>query len=267
MVAELYPEATLVALPANHGFSHAVNAGISAGNGEAVVLLNNDVRPEPHFLERIVEPLRSEPGVGMVAALLLQAKGDVVDSLGLEVDRTLAGFPRFWGAARQNGMLAATTGPTAPVGGAAAYRRSALEAVGGFDERMFAYSEDLELALRLRAAGWKCAAAPDAVGVHLGSASFGRNSRFQVYHRGWSRGYLLRRFGVLKRPLIGPRTLLGEGGTVAWQLLRTRDTSGLRGRVAGWRAARRVPSLTSGSIQPSVGFAEAVRRRRAYRAG
>ncbi len=256
-----------MALHANRGFTRAVNAGIAAGQGETVVLLNNDVRPQPRFLERIVEPLVAEPEVGMVAGLLLQADGGAIDSLGLEVDRTLAPFPRLWGVAVANGNLAGTEGLVAPTGGAAAYRRAALEAVGGFDEQIFAYYEDLDLALRLRAAGWACAAAPDAIGVHLGSASFGRHSSFQVYHRGWSRAYLLRKYGVLSSARNWPGGILGEAGTVVWQILRTGDGSGLRGRVAGWRAARSGHVAPVDTVNRTIGFAEAQRRRRAYRAG
>jgi hypothetical protein len=54
--------------------------------------------------------------------------------------------------------------------GAALYRRSALLAAGGFDERFFAYLEDVDLALRLRLAGWRCRYEP-AVALHAGEGS------------------------------------------------------------------------------------------------
>jgi GT2 family glycosyltransferase len=42
--------------------------------------------------------------------------------------------------------------------------------VGGFDERYFAYLEDVDLALRLRLAGWGCRYEP-AVALHAGEGS------------------------------------------------------------------------------------------------
>jgi hypothetical protein len=54
--------------------------------------------------------------------------------------------------------------------GAAVYRRDALRAVGGFDERYFAYLEDVDLALRLRLAGWGCRYEP-VVAWHAGEGS------------------------------------------------------------------------------------------------
>jgi hypothetical protein len=83
-----------------------------------------------------------------------------------------------------------------PCGGAAGYRRSAFDAVGGFDEHIFAYSEDLEIALRLRAAGWRGELAAEARGVHLGSATLGARSVEQARHAAHSRGYVLGRYRV-----------------------------------------------------------------------
>jgi hypothetical protein len=54
--------------------------------------------------------------------------------------------------------------------GAALYRREAVLSVGGFDERFFAYLEDVDLAMRLRLAGWSCRYEP-AVALHAGEGS------------------------------------------------------------------------------------------------
>jgi GT2 family glycosyltransferase len=56
------------------------------------------------------------------------------------------------------------------------YRRAAVEAAGGFDERFFAYLEDVDLGLRLRLAGWTCRYEP-AVARHAGGGSGAALSR------------------------------------------------------------------------------------------
>src|SRR5258705_9598828 len=56
-IAAHQPPPEVVRLERNRGFGAAVNAGLRAGSGEAVVLLNNDVFSSPRFLERIVAPL------------------------------------------------------------------------------------------------------------------------------------------------------------------------------------------------------------------
>ena len=54
-----------------------------------------------------------------------------------------------------------------PTGAAGAYRREAWDDVGGLDEGVRFYGEDVDLALRLRAAGWSSAAVSAATAVHL----------------------------------------------------------------------------------------------------
>ncbi|MGH2859112.1 MAG: glycosyltransferase family 2 protein, partial [Solirubrobacteraceae bacterium] len=156
---------------------------------------------------------------------------------------------------------------TGPAGAAAAFRRSAWEQAGGLDEQIPAYSEDLDLALRLRAAGWSTALALDAIAVHVGSATFGHRSADQRWRAGYARGHLLRRYRVL-RGAAGPRALLTEAIVVGGDLLISRDLAAGRGRIAGWRAAADRPPRPAppeAAIDRRIGFVESLRlRRRAY---
>jgi GT2 family glycosyltransferase len=70
-----------------------------------------------------------------------------------------------------------------PCGGAALYRRSALETVGGFDEAYFAYYEDIDWAFRAQLLGFRCRYVPSAVLYHRGSETLGRGiTDFNGYH-------------------------------------------------------------------------------------
>jgi N-acetylglucosaminyl-diphospho-decaprenol L-rhamnosyltransferase len=254
----------LVRLEDNRGFAAAVNRGIAEGSAPIVVLVNNDVECDPQFVERIAAPLRADEAVGSAAALLLFPGRETIDSYGLELDRTLAAFARFAGSPYPATPLDEhhLAGPS---GGAAAYRRRALDEVGGFDEAIFAYLEDAELALRLSAAGWRCAGARDAVGVHLGSATFGVRSDWQVETAGASRGYLLRRYGVLRSgPRVAAQALLTEAGVALVDVARERRLAAARGRLRGWRrAGRDRVELAPVAVNPEIGFRESLRRRRA----
>jgi GT2 family glycosyltransferase len=230
-----HPHVHVVALGANRGYGSACNAGIAAGDGDVVVVLNNDVELAPGFLARLLAPLEADAALGSAVPVLLRPGGERIDNVGLVADPTLAGFPRHQGrpAAEATRVPPRLLGPS---GAAAAYRRRALAQVGGFDEAIFLYQEDLDLALRLAAAGWPTALAPDARAVHLGSATAGRRSAWQRRHAGFARGYLLRRWGVL-RGRQAARALLTEAIVVAGDLVLSRDAAALRGRLAGWRAA------------------------------
>jgi GT2 family glycosyltransferase len=235
-----FPDARLVDLGANLGFSAACNRGVRVGGSEIVVLLNNDVDCRPDFVERLVAPFRDDERVGSVAALLLKPGEETIESFGLAADPTLAGYPRLRGLPAKD---AQATDPVlvGPSGAAGAFRRRAWDAVGGLDEGVFSYSEDVDLALRLRAADWATAAASDAVAIHRGSASAVARSRWQRYQGGFSRGYFLRRYGVL-RGRTALRAVATEAIAVGGDaLLFSRDFAALRGRVAGWHAARGLP--------------------------
>ena len=258
-----FPDAQLVELGANHGFAIACNRGARAGDGDVVVLLNNDVDCPPDFLERLVAPLRNDDRLGSVAAVLVQPGGTTIDSVGLTADRTLAGFPRQRGQPLDEARASRPV-LTGPAGAAGAYRRAAWEQVGGLDEGVFMYGEDLDLALHLRAAGWATALAADAVAVHLGSASIRHRSDWQRYHGGFARGYFLRRYGVL-RSKAALRAIVTEAIVVIGDAVLSRDLAALRGRVVGWRGAaglaRHTPP-TTGSIDVEIGFRESLQLRR-----
>ncbi len=264
-----FPDVRVVELGANLGFSAACNRGVSAGSGEIVVLLNNDVDCRPDFLERLVAPFGDDHRLGSVAALLLEPGEERIESFGIAVDRTLAGFTRLRGMparlALDRQLLL-----VGPYGAGGAYRRTAWESVGGLDEGVFCYGEDTDLALRLRTAGWSTIAASDAVAVHLGSASATRRSAWQRYQAGFGRGYFLRRYGTL-RESVGLRAAVTEAIVVlADALLFSHDLAALRGRIAGWRAAKssaRRLRPPHDAIDHRITFRESLRLRFAVYAG
>lgn len=254
-----FPDVHLLTLERNLGFGKAVNRLGELGSGEVIVLANDDMDVDPGFLEALVAPL-ADDRVGMVAGLTLQpGGGGAVDGFGIEIDCTLLAFNRL----RHHRPTDTPGRLLGPSGGAAAYRRSAWDAVGGFDAAIFAYAEDLDLALRLRLGGWRAAAASGARGVHLGGVSAGLDSTFQRYHAGFGRGFILRRYGVL-RTRHAPRAVVIEALTVLYGALRASTLVPLRGRIAGWRAAGQGPRLAipEESVDLGISVRESLRRLR-----
>jgi len=254
-----FPAVQVIELPANLGFGAAVNVGARAGTADAVVLINDDVELEDGALAALVAPL-ADPAVGMVAGLTTIPGSGLVDGFGIEIDVTLAPYNRLRGepVGPAGGVL------LGPSGALAAYRRSAFEAVGGFDRRLFAYGEDVDLALRLRLAGSLPAAAADARGVHVGGASFGVDSPLQRRLSGFARGFLLRRYGIL-RSRHAPRALALEALIVAVGIVRGRTLVHLRGRIAGWRAATDRLPLPGEAVDRTISAGAALRRLRGRR--
>jgi GT2 family glycosyltransferase len=235
MMRDRFPRVELMLLERNVGFGVALNQAIEAFPGDPLLLLNNDVVCAPDFVAEMLASLR--PDVEMVAGVLLQDRApELVDSAGIIVDeRTLMAFDYLHGHPAESVKGAAA--PVGPSGGGALYRHQPFLEVGGFDEHIFAYYEDLDLALRLRAAGGRCALAPGARARHAYSATLRGRPGAKYALTGWSRGYMLRRYGVLKRPSSAARTLLIETTICAGQVVLDRTLKGAAGRLRGWRDA------------------------------
>jgi GT2 family glycosyltransferase len=256
----LFPDVTLLTHANDPGYAAATNRGVAAGGGDVIVLLNNDTFARPDFLERVAAAFDDER-VGAVAPLTVRSDERTIDSVGLTLDVTLAPFIRLTGRPIED---ATSDRPllVSPGGGADAYRRSAWRQAEGFDERLAFYGADLDLALRLSALGWSTVAAPDAIAVHIRSATSGHRSRRARHSGGWARGFLIRRWGVLKgRAAI--RTVATESLVVLADTALSRDLVSVRSRIGGWRAARGLPSrsVPPGAVDREIGFVQSLRFR------
>lgn len=242
-IRQSFPDILLIQNEENLGFAKTCNKGIAVGNSEILILVNSDVIADEKMVEKLVSEFEKNPGLGSASPLLMRPNG-TVDGLGICVDVTLSGFVRYAGAQTEELSF-----PFAPVlaayGAVAAYRRSAIEQVGYLDENIFMYGEELDLGLRLAAAGWTCVGVLDAHGTHVGGASIGLGSSSQREKAAFGRGYLLRSYGLLSSR-YWLRTLVTELIVCAADLLLSRDFAASRGRLRGWKYGRFAP------IKPSL---------------
>ncbi|MGB9184980.1 MAG: glycosyltransferase family 2 protein [Solirubrobacteraceae bacterium] len=167
---QAHPQVRVVALAANTGFAHAANVGLHCTDGEYVAFVNTDVELAPGWLQHTSQALANHPRAASVACKMVElSRPDRIYDAGDILRRD--------GACEQRGRFEPDDGRWDDPGvifgacaGAALYRRAALIEVGGFDERYFAYLEDVDLALRLRLRGWDCRYEP-VVARHAGEGS------------------------------------------------------------------------------------------------
>jgi GT2 family glycosyltransferase len=231
--------ARVIRLDRNIGFGRALNLGVAEFPAERLVFLNNDVECEPQFLEALLDASEAEAADTVAGVLLQMEREGLIDSAGVVADRTLLAWDYLHGAPVDAATAAAP--PLGPTGGAALVKRDMFERVGGFDERIFAYLEDVDLALRIRCAGGVCALAPHARARHHHSSTLGSGSAAKNRLMGWSRGYLLRRYGILRNPALVAPALARELAIAGGQLLVDRNAAGIPARFAGWSAAGGLP--------------------------
>ncbi len=148
----------------NLGFARGVNEAYKRSTAPYVGLVNNDVVLEPDWLAQVRDALERDPQLAAVQTIIRRSDG-MIDGAGIDISD---------GTFRQIGHGQPVGSPLAVAWGisatAALYRRAALgDRV--FEERLFAYYEDVELSARLRAGGWLTAVLPLVKATHRGSMS------------------------------------------------------------------------------------------------
>jgi len=182
IAASADPVIRLVENSENLGFAGAVNQGARLARGKWLALLNPDAFADVSWLERLVAAASANPQVGCFTSRQLMAE-DPTKLDGLGDVMALAGFPFRGGYTHPNPGELEPGWVFSACGGAMMIARDLFLAIGGFDERLFCYCEDVDLGYRLRLIGEPTLLVPDAVVRHVGSASTGgRRSDFAVFH-------------------------------------------------------------------------------------
>jgi GT2 family glycosyltransferase len=153
----------------NLGFAAGTNLGIAAAAGTLIAAVNDDAVVEPGWLERLTVALEADPRAAAAQGV------NVVLGDPARTDGCGLAWNRWWQAVQiGHGQPAPpATDPVREVFGvsatAALYRRAALR--DGFDPRLVSYYEDVDLAVRLRAEGWRALLVPAARVRHAGSTT------------------------------------------------------------------------------------------------
>ena len=237
-----------IALERNTGFAAAVNLGVSRIRSPLVLVLNVDSVLEPGCLAALATRLRADRGLGGVQPLILQLEeGRERDRAGARVysaGMTLSADGRAFeqGAGEEQGPLSATPREVFGVCGAACLlRRELFEELGGYDERYFAFYEDVDLNVRARVAGWRFAYVPGAVVWHVGNASWLAEAPRPT---GWNARLVARnRISTQAKFMpasVLPRILAIELGSLARAARERRFRATLRGKLEG---LRRLPAM------------------------
>lgn len=241
-----FPDAILIENGANLGFSKGCNIGAKRARGEALVFLNQDTRVEPGWLAHLVSPVLLDKGVGVSTGKLLLGDTARIDCTG--------GYLTLWTGpgslhhgVPQDDVVKGILRPFFGCGAAMAVRRELFLSIGGFDEQIFAFGDDLDLSWRLRLLGFGVVYAPFATIHHAHSGSWGvlTPRKFRLVTENHIR--------VLLKCLSGPNLLHALLGYIAFATLKAmvlgflyRDPTfvrhvggALRSNMRKWRTLRR----------------------------
>jgi GT2 family glycosyltransferase len=185
LVEREFPAVQLLQMGRNAGFAAANNAAVAlAGDCDYVALLNADAYPDECWLEALVTAADADAASGFFSSRMMRERvpGEL-DGAGDLYNPAGAAGRRYFGTPLSDAPDALEPGEVfSACAGAALYRRDAFVEAAGFDEDYFMFYEDVDLAFRMRLAGWHGRYVPDSVVAHVGSASAGLDSDFSLYH-------------------------------------------------------------------------------------
>jgi GT2 family glycosyltransferase len=174
-----YPGVRAVRNTRGRGFCAAANRGIEASGGRIVELLNDDTQVTSGWAEAALG-LFDDPAVGAVTPLVLLGGPEqtraLIDSAGDEYDIGGFAWKRGHRLPLNDSFLQARTVDAAS-GSSVFLRREALARTGLFAEHFGAYFEDVDLSLRLRAAGYRIVYEPASRVWHRCGGSYGSANR------------------------------------------------------------------------------------------
>ena len=179
--------ADVVEAGSNLGFGRAANRGMALTTAPYVLIINPDAMIMAGSVAAMASVLDSTPDAAVVGPRIVTADGSPYPSARAFPSLMSSVGHGFVGLfSTRNRWSDAYLHPARPdwiAGTAMLVRRTAFEAVGGFDERYFMYVEDVDLCWRLAAAGWTVAVADDALVRHVvGASSEQRPYRMIVEH-------------------------------------------------------------------------------------
>jgi GT2 family glycosyltransferase len=184
---EQWPDARVVELGENLGFSAAVNRGIAAGRGLYVALLNTDIELSPDWLELLVEELDRDPKLGFVTGKVMRHDDrGVIEQVGQDF-YTCGRFEPRGLDERDEGQYDERRATPVVTAAAALYRREALDRSGGFDEDYFLYCEDGDVCLRMLLRGFRGLYVPEPKAFHVRGGTVGPSTdlpRFYLVRNG-----------------------------------------------------------------------------------
>ena len=230
------PGVIVIANATNTGYAPANNAGIDRATGEFVLLLNNDTRVAPGFLEPLLEVMRTTPDAGALQSKMLTVDAPHrIDAYGSYFLST--GFLYHLRYGQPDIPLEEPFEIFAAKGAAMLIRGAVLREVGAFDPDFFAYLEDSDLSWRIWLGGHRVLCVPASVVYHHGGATASRlPSAFVIFHSFKNRTcMLLKNLSGPAAWRIIPLHLALNLGLIAVELVRGRIASaGAVADALGW---------------------------------
>ena len=169
MVEQNFANSTIIKRTTNGGCTAAYNDGIrialSDPEVDAIMLIGNDMKLERGGITRLSQFLDSNLTYGMVAPIILDKDSDSIEDFGCEISRFLMMKPYDAGK-KYSEISVSERIVTSVTGGMNLSSRKFYEKVGFQDDNLFMYSDEVDMAIRSKEAGFKMAVTAEVKSWH-----------------------------------------------------------------------------------------------------
>jgi len=181
-VKQNFPIVKVIRFKKNLGFAKAYNVAIKMINANYIVLLNDDTKTHPKWLEELVTAALEDERVGVLGSLILFLdKPDIVQHAGGKITPIGTGIDIDFGRSLQ-AIDRRRRYVGFACGAAMLVKKDIFEKIGGFDNNYFTYSEDVDLCWRTWLYGYKVMFVSSSIIYHkFGGYWGGRFSPMKLY--------------------------------------------------------------------------------------
>ncbi len=246
LLTDKFPEIRVIESEKNIGFARGHNEILRKSGSAFYACINVDMLFEPNFLSELVGAIQEKPNLGSAGGKLKfwdfnafeagatsEGKTNFVDTVGIRILRSHR-FEDIGQGEIDCGQFDDEQKVFGISGAAALYRREALRDVAFendlgeleyFDESMFMYKEDVDLAYRLQWAGWKAALAPLAVAYHDRTVSIRGKSAMALIKNRLKKSRTINQQSFLNHRILlsknfSPEFSVGTQGATFWYNLK-----------------------------------------------
>ncbi len=235
-------------------FRSEKNVGVGAGNnigaemakGKFLAFINPDITVTEGWLDCLIYALESHPQAGMVTPKILVMQDPTkINTCGLDVH--ISGLSLCRGLEKTIDNFNKYEEVNAVSGTAYVIRKELFNHLGGYDENVFLYMEDIDISMRCRLAGYKCLFDPNAIVHHKYTLSIGpKKILYQELHRYL---ILLKVHRYLTLLILLPSLILAE--IITWGFVVLRDRRNWKNKLVAyqqvfrnWKSIREIHKRT-----------------------
>jgi GT2 family glycosyltransferase len=190
-----YPHTRVLRSEKNLGFTGGNNWGMQQAAGEYIFIVNNDTEVPPDLLEKLIEPFRTDPSIGVTCPkILFYNNKTLIQYAGFNPINVFTGRTTAVGNMEEDKGQHDASGITYGAHGCAMLvSREVIDKVGMFPEKFFIYYEEWDWSARILKAGYKIWYAGNALIYHKESITMGKKSAIKVYYHTRNRILYMRR--------------------------------------------------------------------------